>query len=70
MPGRYGIDIRIILSQLYARTGDARREEQSKRFEQIKDQKEERDRQMMRSIEIRPNPDSGPGTAVAGANQN
>jgi tetratricopeptide (TPR) repeat protein len=41
------------LLQLYARTGDTRREAQSKRFDEIKDKKEERDLQMMRSIEIR-----------------
>ena len=43
------------LLQLYASTGDARREQQSHRFEEIKNQKEERDRQMMRSLEIRRN---------------
>jgi len=43
------------LLQLYARTGDARRDAQSKRFDAIKDKKEERDLQMMRSIEIRRN---------------
>jgi cytochrome c-type biogenesis protein CcmH/NrfG len=42
------------LLQLFARTGDSRREQQSQRFEQIKNKKEERDRQMMRVIEIRP----------------
>ena len=42
------------LLQLYARSGDARREQQSKRFDEIKDKKEERDRLMMRVIEIRP----------------
>jgi tetratricopeptide (TPR) repeat protein len=41
------------LLQLYARTNDPRREQQTKRFEQIKDKKDERDLQMMRSIEIR-----------------
>jgi tetratricopeptide (TPR) repeat protein len=43
------------LLQLYARTGDARREQQSQRFEEIKNLKEERERQMMRSLEIRRN---------------
>ncbi len=43
------------LLQLYARTGDSRREQQSRRFDEIKNLKEERDRQMMRVIEIRPN---------------
>ena len=43
------------LLQLYARTGDSRREQQSHRFDEIKNQKEERDHQMMRSLEIRRN---------------
>lgn len=43
------------LLQLYARTGDARREEQSRRFEQIKGLRDEQERQMMRALEIRPN---------------
>jgi tetratricopeptide (TPR) repeat protein len=49
------------LLQLYARTGDSRREQQAQRFDQIKNKKEERDRQMMRVIEFRPDggPDSG-----------
>jgi hypothetical protein len=41
------------LLQLYARTGDPRREQQSHRFEEIKNLKEEHDRQMMRNLEIR-----------------
>ena len=41
------------LLQLYARTGDQRRDRQSKRFDEIKDKKEQRDREMMRTIEIR-----------------
>jgi len=45
------------LLQLYARTGDSRRDQQSQRFDQIKNKKEERDRQMMRVIEIRPDGD-------------
>jgi tetratricopeptide (TPR) repeat protein len=48
------------LLQLYARTGDSRREEQSKRFDQIKDKKEERDSLMMRVIEIQKD-DQRPG---------
>jgi len=43
------------LLQLYARTGDPRRDQQSHRFDEIKNLKEERDREMMRVIEIRPN---------------
>ena len=42
------------LLQLYARTGDSRREQQSHRFDEIKNIKDKRDRQMMRVIEIRP----------------
>lgn len=47
------------LLQLYVRTNDPRREQQSQRFDEIKNKREERDRQMMRTIEIRPdgNPD-------------
>ena len=47
------------LLQLYVRTNDPRRDQQSRRFEEIKNKREERDRQMMRTIEIRPdgNPD-------------
>jgi Flp pilus assembly protein TadD len=41
------------LLQLYARTGDQRRDRQSKRFDEIKDKREQRDREMMRAIEIR-----------------
>ncbi len=67
-PASYAANFGLL--QLYARTGDPRREEQAKRFDQIKDQREERDRQMMRSIEIRPDPDSIPGSASAGSNQN
>jgi tetratricopeptide (TPR) repeat protein len=46
------------LLQLYARTYDERREQQAKRFDEIKDKKEEQEREMMRVIEIRP--DGGP----------
>jgi tetratricopeptide (TPR) repeat protein len=47
-PGNFG------LLQLYARTGDARREEQSRRFDAIKGKSEEQYREMMRVIEIQP----------------
>jgi Flp pilus assembly protein TadD len=67
-PGSYAANFGLL--QLYARTSDPRREEQAKRFDQIKDEKEERDRQMMRSIEIRRDPDAIPGTANTGSNQN
>jgi predicted Zn-dependent protease len=48
------------LLQLYARTGDARREEQSKHFDQIKAKDEEHYQEMMRIISVRPEglPDS------------
>lgn len=42
------------LLQLYARTGDARREEQSHRFDEVKKIRDDRDLQMMRAIEVRP----------------
>ena len=51
-PDNYAANFGLL--QLYARTGDERREQQSKRFDEIKDKKEERDRLMMRVIEIRP----------------
>jgi len=44
----------ILAGRLYARTGDSRRDQQSHRFDEIKNIKEQRDRQMMRVIEIRP----------------
>lgn len=47
-PGNFG------LLQLYARTGDPRRGEQSKRFDAIKGKSEEQYREMMRVIEIHP----------------
>jgi len=46
------------LLQLYARTADPRRDQQSQRFDQIKSKKDERDLKMMRAIEMRP--DTGP----------
>jgi tetratricopeptide (TPR) repeat protein len=51
-PDNYGANFGLL--QLYARTGDPRRESQSQRFDQIKSLKEERDKQMMRVIEVRP----------------
>lgn len=41
------------LLELYARTGDSRREQQSTRFDAIKDKREQWDRDMMRVLEIR-----------------
>jgi tetratricopeptide (TPR) repeat protein len=43
------------LLELYARTGDPRREQQSKRFEEIKGRMEQWNRDAMRVLEIRPN---------------
>lgn len=51
-PDNYGANFGLL--QLYARTGDSRREQQSRRFDQIKSMKEQQDKQMMRMIEIRP----------------
>ena len=48
------------LLQLYARTGDPRRQQQSQRFDQIKDMKEEQDRQMMRMIQFSRDGSTGP----------
>jgi tetratricopeptide (TPR) repeat protein len=42
------------LLQLYARTGDTRREQQAHRFDEVKKIRDERDQQMMRAIEVRP----------------
>ena len=52
-PDNYAANFGLL--QLYARTGDARREQQSRRFDEIKTMRDERERQMMRAIEIRPN---------------
>jgi tetratricopeptide (TPR) repeat protein len=50
-PDNYGANFGLL--QLYARTGDPRRDQQSKRFDEIKKQREEQNRETMRSIEIR-----------------
>ena len=42
------------LLQLYARTNDEHREEQSKRFDEIKNKDEQQYKEMMRIIEVRP----------------
>lgn len=42
------------LLQLYARTNDQHREEQSKRFDEIKDKDEQQYKEMMRIIEVKP----------------
>ena len=43
------------LLQLYARTNDPRREQQAKRFGEVKDKSDEMSREMMREIEVAPN---------------
>lgn len=50
-PDNYGGNYGLLL--LYARTNDPRREQQVKRFEEIKGKKDARDMEMMRSLEIR-----------------
>ena len=50
-PDNYTANLGLL--QLYARTGDQRRDRQSKRFDEIKSKKEQHDREMMRTIEIR-----------------
>jgi tetratricopeptide (TPR) repeat protein len=57
-PENYGANFGLL--QLYARTGDPRREEQSKHFDQIKANDEEHYQEMMRIINVRPErlPDS------------
>ncbi len=56
-PDNYAANFGLL--QLYARTNDPRREQQAKRFEEVKDKKDARDLEMMRSLEIRRNGDSG-----------
>jgi tetratricopeptide (TPR) repeat protein len=51
-PDNYGANFGLL--QLYARTGDPRRDAQSKRFDEIKNEEFQQDRQMMRVLEIRP----------------
>jgi thioredoxin-like negative regulator of GroEL len=47
------------LLQLYARTGDSRREEQSKRFDAIKQGNEEQLRDTLRVIEVHSQAEAG-----------
>jgi Flp pilus assembly protein TadD len=49
-PDNYGGNYGLLL--LYARTNDPRREQQAKRFEEVKGKSDERDAEMMRSLEI------------------
>jgi tetratricopeptide (TPR) repeat protein len=51
-PDNYAANFGLL--QLYARTGDSRRDQQAQRFEQIKDMRQEQEKEMMRVIEIRP----------------
>jgi tetratricopeptide (TPR) repeat protein len=51
-PENYAANFALL--QLYARTGDPRREEQSRHFDQIKSTDEEHYQEMMRIIDVRP----------------
>jgi tetratricopeptide (TPR) repeat protein len=51
-PDNYAANFGLL--QLYARTGDGRREQQAKRFEEIKNKNETQYQEMMRIIEVRP----------------
>jgi uncharacterized protein HemY len=42
------------LLELYARTGDSRRAEQSRRFDAVKEENEAKRRETMRILEVRP----------------
>ena len=53
-PENYGANFGLL--QLYARTGDPRREEQSKRFDEIKRNDEQHYQEMMRIINVRAEP--------------
>jgi tetratricopeptide (TPR) repeat protein len=52
-PDNYAANFGLL--QLYARTVDPRRDQQSRRFDQIKNMQQEQEKEMMRVIEIRPN---------------
>ena len=52
-PDNYAANFGLL--QLYARTADSRRDQQSRRFDQIKEMKQEQEKEMMRVIEIHPN---------------
>ena len=51
-PDNYAANFGLL--QLYARTGDPRRDAQAKHFDEIRQKQEDQQRQMMRVIEIRP----------------
>ena len=57
-PDNYAANFGLL--QLYARTGDARREQQSKRFDDIQSKNQSQYQEMMRIIEIRPSESAGP----------
>jgi Flp pilus assembly protein TadD len=57
-PDNYSANFGLL--QVYARTGDPRRDKQSQRFDEIKNMKEEQDRQMMRMIQIHRGNDADP----------
>jgi tetratricopeptide (TPR) repeat protein len=50
-PDNYGANYGLL--QLYARTADPRREQQSRRFDEVKNLRDEQEKQMMRVIEVR-----------------
>jgi tetratricopeptide (TPR) repeat protein len=52
-PNNYAANFGLL--QLYARTSDPQRDQQARRFEEIKNMKQEQEREMMRVLEIRPN---------------
>lgn len=58
-PDNYAANFGLL--QLYARTGDPRRDEQSRRFDQVKNMQQEQQKEMMRVIEIRPRETSSSG---------
>jgi tetratricopeptide (TPR) repeat protein len=60
-PDNYAANFGLL--QLYARTGDSRRADQSKRFDALKDRNEQQSREMMRVIEIDAQGAGSPGKA-------
>jgi tetratricopeptide (TPR) repeat protein len=57
-PDNYAANFGLL--QLYAHTEDPKRDQQAQRFEQIKGLKQEQEKEMMRVLEIRPNPPLNP----------
>ena len=51
-PGSYAANFGLL--QLYARTGDPRRDDQAKRFQAVKDETDQQAKEMMRQIQISP----------------